>query len=44
MKIIKKIIDLLRRLGILKVGGEVNTYKSAKDSGYKIDPLEKHNR
>ncbi len=36
MSIIKKIIEFLKRIGVLKVGGEVNTYKSAKDKGYKI--------
>lgn len=40
MNIIKKIVEFLKKIGLLKVGAEVNTYKSAKDAGYKIDPLE----
>lgn len=40
METLKKIIDFLKRLGILKVGAEVNKYKSSKDEGYKVEPME----
>lgn len=39
MELIKKIIEFLKKIGILKVGAEVNTYKSSKDAGYKVDDL-----
>ncbi|MFH0864474.1 MAG: hypothetical protein V1858_05315 [Candidatus Gottesmanbacteria bacterium] len=39
MNIIKKIIEFLKKIGVLKAGGEVNTYKSSKDKGYKVDNL-----
>ena len=35
MNLIKKIIAFLKKIGVLQVGGEVNTYKSSKDKGYK---------
>ncbi len=37
MQIIKKIIGFLKKIGVLKVGGEVNKYKSSKDEGYKVE-------
>jgi hypothetical protein len=41
MNIIKKIIAFFKKIGILKVGGKVNAYKSSKDKGYEPpDPLD----
>ena len=41
MNFIKKIIGFLKKIGVLKMGVETNTYKSSKDEGYKPpDPLE----
>jgi len=41
MNFIKKLVDLLKKFGFLKVGGSVRTYKSSKDKGYQPpDPLE----
>jgi len=41
MKIMQKIVAFLKKIGVLKVGGEVRMYKSSKDAGYKPpDPLE----
>ena len=41
MNFIQKIIAFLRKIGVLKVRGEVRTYKSSKDAGYKPpDPLQ----
>jgi hypothetical protein len=41
MNFLQKVIAFLRKIGVLKVGGEVRTYKSSKDEGYKPpDPLE----
>jgi hypothetical protein len=35
MSIFQKIIEFLKKIGILKAGGEVHTYTSSKDEGYK---------
>lgn len=35
MHIVQKILDLLKKIGLLRVSGSTGTYKSAKDSGYK---------
>lgn len=41
MSIIKKIVEFLKKIGVLKAGVETNTYRSSKDKGYKPpDPLE----
>ena len=41
MNVFHKIIAFLKKIGVLKVGGEVRTYKSSKDAGYQPpDPLE----
>jgi len=41
MSVIQKIIAFLKKIGFLKIGGEVRTYKSSKDAGYQPpDPLE----
>lgn len=37
MSLIKKIIEFLKKIGVLKIGGTVKTYKSSKDKGYQID-------
>jgi hypothetical protein len=37
---IKKIIEFLRKIGLLRVRGNAGTYKSSKDKGYQPpDPL-----
>ena len=35
MNFIKKLVDLLKKLGFLKVSGSAGAYKSSKDKGYK---------
>ena len=41
MNIIKKIIEFLKKIGLLKVEGNAATYKSSKDAGYQPpDPLD----
>jgi|GEM_PF-1915535 hypothetical protein len=37
MDMIKKIIDFLKRIGVLKVGATAKTYKGTKDKPYQID-------
>lgn len=34
MNIIKKIIEFLKKIGLLKISGNAGTYKSSKDKGY----------
>jgi len=34
MNIIQKILDFLKKIGVLKVSGTASTYKSSKDEGY----------
>jgi len=41
MQIIKKIIEFLRKIGLLRVKGSAGKYTSSKDEGYKPpDPLD----
>jgi len=41
MEIIRKIIEFLKKIGVLKVGTSSSTYKSSKDAGYQPpDPLD----
>jgi len=32
---IKKIIDFLKKIGLLRISGSAGTYKSSKDKGYR---------
>lgn len=41
MEIIKKIVEFLKKIGLLRVKGRAGTYKSSKDAGYQPpDPLD----
>lgn len=41
MTFIKKIVEFLKKIGLLKVGVSSATYKSSKDAGYQPpDPLD----
>lgn len=41
MEFIKKIIEFLKKIGILKIQGSASTFKSSRDPGYKPpDPFD----
>ena len=41
MNVIQKVIAFLKKIGVVKAGGETRTYTSSKDAGYKPpDPFE----
>lgn len=37
MQLIKRIIEFLKKIGVLKTTASAGTYKSSKDKGYQID-------
>lgn len=40
MNIIKKIIEFLKKIGVLKVRVTAKTYKNSTDKNYEVNPLD----